>query len=119
MRYGAIVAVILGLMLTGTGLAVARGTVLMQGQMVLCKGSAVIVVPAQRQGQDGKAEFCPDMAPSLLTAIAPAVTPLLPRPDFHDPWLYPGDGTFRTIRIPAAMARDPPAGARPDREAYR
>ncbi|MDN5567364.1 MAG: hypothetical protein L0G27_01190 [Paracoccus sp. (in: a-proteobacteria)] len=61
---------ILVLMLTSIGLGTARGTLRQGSEVVLCTGHGIVVtrLPGTNQRQ---AHFCPDMALSLLAAIAP------------------------------------------------
>ena len=59
-------ALILCLVLTGIGLGAARGTVVRAEQVVLCTGHGVVIV--DHPGKPRQAQFCPDMALSLLSA---------------------------------------------------
>jgi hypothetical protein len=67
-------ALILCLVLTGIGLGAARGTVVRAEQIVLCTGHGVVVV----DHPDGppRAQICPDMALSLLSALPDALVGL-------------------------------------------
>lgn len=59
------------LVLMGQSLAVARGQTQVAGQIVLCAGGTVSVVDIGPDGTPIKAPvYCPDMALSLLHAIA-------------------------------------------------
>lgn len=102
-------ALILCLALTGIGLGVARGTVAVGGQMVLCTGAGVVVVNHPDAPGGTAAHVCPDMALSLLSAVAS--DPPLPQRILigavltqiaYDAALVPHDS------LPAS-ARDPPA----------
>lgn len=63
-------ALTLCLVLTGIGLGAARGTVVRAEQVVLCTGHGVVIV----DHPDGprRAQLCPDMALSLLSAVLDA-----------------------------------------------
>ena len=62
---------ILLLVLTGQTLAAARGQAQIAGEMVLCAGEFTTVVTVDAQGNPVKrVTLCPDMAPSLMNAVA-------------------------------------------------
>ena len=62
------------LVLTAQSMAVARGTAMSVGQIVLCTGTGPITVNVDKNGQPvGSAHICPDCALSELAAVdAPA-----------------------------------------------
>lgn len=64
---------ILVLVLTSTALGAARGQARIAGEVVICSGSAYVVVTIDADGNPVEhTHFCPDMAQGLLAAIAPA-----------------------------------------------
>lgn len=66
-------AITLALMLalTGQSMAVARGTTVPAGQVVLCTGTGPVSVYVDENGTPtGPPAFCPDCALNLLVAIA-------------------------------------------------
>lgn len=64
-------ALILVLVLTGLTLAGARGQARIAGEMVLCAGEITMLVTVDAQGNPVKrVTICPDMAPSLMQAVA-------------------------------------------------
>lgn len=66
---------VLLMLLTSVALGMARGQLRVGGELVLCSGSAVVVVTAP-DGSPGHAHFCPDMATALLAAVElPPVAP--------------------------------------------
>lgn len=69
-------ALILCLVLTGIGLGAARGTVVMDGQVVLCTGTGLVVV-SDPHGST-RTHICPDMALSLLSAVANPPSDVVP-----------------------------------------
>ena len=100
---------ILILVLTGQTLASARGQAQIAGEMVLCAGEFTTVVTVDAQGNPVKrVTLCPDMAPSLMQAVAvitgftaPTRVAIAFRPENHV--LHPAERP----KI-AAQARDPP-----------
>lgn len=97
-RIGPILAAI-AVLLTSLSLGAARGQVLSGGQIVLCAGSTVSVQSVDVSGRPvNHVTICPDMALSLISAVAP---PALPDP-------APPDG-FRTVEMAAGriMATNP------------
>lgn len=98
-------ALILLVVLTGIGLGAARGTVQSGGQLVLCSGQGIAVVP----GEGGRAHICPDMALALLNATPPAAPDILPPDSFRRAAPAIPAGTGRSALRPAATARDPPS----------
>lgn len=70
-------ALILMLMLTSIGLGTARGTLRQGTEVVLCTGHGVVVTRIPDTDQN-TAHLCPDMALSLLAAIAAPVV-ILPQ----------------------------------------
>lgn len=99
---------ILALVLTGNALASARGQTWIGERVVLCSGHAIVVV----YGPDGapleSPYFCPDMAISLMAAIA------APKPDLRCvtvalPLVFmPFTPRAEAISPVPAQARDPP-----------
>lgn len=68
----------ISLVVTATGLGIARGTVMQDGQIVLCTGEGVITVTrSQIPGHNPSLHLCPDMALSLMAAVGtpPVVVP--------------------------------------------
>lgn len=103
-------AVILCIALTGIGLGAARGTVLIGGQVVLCSGHAVVVLlQADEGGPDGHAHLCPDMALSLLHAIASNVPLAAPQRRVLRAAAASAQGAMIAHDPPPALARAPPA----------
>lgn len=64
------VLVACAVLLTSLSLGAARGQVLWGGQIVLCSGSAVTIPAQDVPGHPGHAALCPDMALSLMAAVA-------------------------------------------------
>ena len=75
------VLVACAVLLTSLSLGAARGQVLWDGRIVLCSGSAVTIPAQDVPGHPGHAALCPDMALSLMAAVAaPAMAvPVAPR----------------------------------------
>ncbi|MDO5611672.1 MAG: hypothetical protein Q4G14_00330 [Paracoccus sp. (in: a-proteobacteria)] len=102
-------ALILILVVTGVALGSARGQAQMAGQIVICAGSVTIRIAVDDQGQPVEQNhFCPDMALSLLAAVAPADEPqrLLPQLRRMDWAIWSHNSQSRDI--PPHNARDPP-----------
>ncbi|MDO5630841.1 MAG: hypothetical protein Q4G22_03285 [Paracoccus sp. (in: a-proteobacteria)] len=102
-------ALILILVVTGIALGSARGQAQVAGQIVICAGSVTISIAVDDQGQPVEQNhFCPDMALSLLAAIADAGQPdrLLPQPRRIGWTVGPDSG--QSHDIPPHSARDPP-----------
>ncbi len=109
MRFVLHLALILCLALTGIGLGVARGTVAVAGQVVICTGKGVVVIDHPDAPGGASAHICPDMALSLLAAVA------------SDPPVLTNSGAvidlaatgYRADNLPhdglTASARDPPS----------
>ncbi|WP_134724490.1 hypothetical protein [Paracoccus luteus] len=74
-------SLILLLVVTGLSLGAARGQARVAGQIVLCAGGAAVVQSVDSDGQPvGRTMVCPDMALSLLEAVAsPAAQPVPPQ----------------------------------------
>lgn len=96
------------LLVTSVALGAARGQLRVGEELVLCTGSAVIVV-TRPDSSGGHAHYCPDMAAGLLVALdVPPVTPDLAR-------IGGRNASFPTARLPALadrlvpQARGPPA----------
>ncbi|MEP1328613.1 hypothetical protein [Pseudophaeobacter sp.] len=96
--------------LTGHASASARGGVDAAGQMVICSGSAAVVIYVDSEGQPTQApHFCPDCVMHLLDA--------LPLPDAASFLAYAGQAFEQTQILPwqdnrvllHALARAPPA----------
>lgn len=67
------------LILTGQGVAVARGTSMVPGQIVICSGGGPVMIDLDANGQPvGPPHFCPENALVLLSAVtlAPAPQPV-------------------------------------------
>jgi hypothetical protein len=59
------------LILTGQGVAMARGTPGASGRMVVCTGAGLVIIDRDASGHPtGPAHFCPDRALVLLAAVA-------------------------------------------------
>lgn len=71
MLFGFRLIVILVLVLTGQTLASARGQAQIAGEMVLCTGEMTRVITVDADGNPVKrVTLCPDMANSLIQAVA-------------------------------------------------
>lgn len=108
-RYCAALALILLLVVTGQGLAVARGTPVAAGQITLCTGSGPVMVFVDDKGQPtAPPHYCPDGALALFNMVAtvPALPPRAPRllQVSFDIAATPGQGRPR----PGVSARAPP-----------
>lgn len=101
---------ILTLLLTGFALGTARGQARIAGEVVICSGNAVTVITVDRDGNPvERPHFCPDMALSLLAAVA-ADAPALPAPRVARPAFAAMQvASLSSRRAPAALARGPPA----------
>jgi len=107
---------ILVVMLSAMGLGAARGTVMLADRIVLCTGQGVVMVP-RPDGAPGETRphLCPDMALSLLAAVAPPDVTLPPRAAEDGPVGFVPE-TRPAPRRPADLrARDPPVAPRPIR----
>lgn len=99
---------ILILVLTSLALGSARGQARMAGQIVICAGSTTITIAVDDQGQPvSRTHFCPDMALSLLAAVAAQddVSPILLA---HRIDWFVVQHSAQPRDIPAHNARDPP-----------
>ena len=108
---------ILVVMLSAMGLGAARGTVMLADRIVLCTGQGVVMVP-RPDGAPGETRphLCPDMALSLLAAVAPPDVTLPPRAAAEGP-VGSVPETRPALRRPADLrARDPPVAPRPIRQ---
>lgn len=94
-------ALILCLVLTGIGLGAARGTVVRAEQIVLCTGHGVVIV--DHPDGPAQAQFCPDMALSLLSALPDAPVDLALSRDAAD--------LDRPVSILHVQGRAPPRPA--------
>lgn len=64
-------SLVLILVLSGAGLGAARGQLRIAGTVVLCAGEAVTVLTVDVNGRPvQRTHLCPDMALSLLAAVA-------------------------------------------------
>ncbi len=97
------------LIMTGQGVAMARGT---SGRMVICTGTGLVIIDRDADERPtGPARFCPDRALVLLAAIA-RVLPSQPMPARVvrvkpvDPVLsyLPGHRRLTSVRAPPRTA---------------
>lgn len=81
MRHLASLALLLLTLLTGVALGHARGQVIADGGVVLCSGQALRVIPDSGAGAPVRHQvaFCPDMALSLMAALAACAPDVMPR----------------------------------------
>lgn len=107
---------ILALMLSAQALASARGQARIGDAIVICSGASVTTIIVDADGQPvEQTHFCPDMALSLMAAIAPGAGWVAPDPkllEFRPPEPI-GLGQGRTA--PAPRARAPPSLGSPRR----
>lgn len=97
-------SLVLLMLLTSVALGMARGQVRAGGELVLCNGSAVVIVTTPG-GDPGHAHYCPDMATGLLAALE------LPPVQIDRPagsW----QGAWPAITLVPAMADRPSPQAR-------
>ncbi|MBK4214669.1 hypothetical protein JJJ17_01875 [Paracoccus caeni] len=102
-------SLILLLALTGIGLGAARGTAVLDGQVVLCSGHGVVMVHQPDSPFAIKAHICPDMALSLMsaqTAEPPVLPERLATALIH---ILPVDHIGIGRSAPPAWARGPPS----------
>lgn len=98
-------SLVLVLLASGISLGAARGQVRAAGQVVLCAGEAVQVQLVDARGQPvTRTHICPDMALSLMAAVAQ------PLPDTGarrgGVWLLdPAPVTVSAFAVPVAGAR--------------
>lgn len=99
------------LVLTAQSMAVARGTAMSAGQIVVCTGTGPVTVNVDKKGQPvGPAHICPDCALSeLVAAYAPALSPAEPLAISALQWSGQTITVINALRHPAS-ARDPPLG---------
>ena len=101
---------ILMLALTSQGLAAARGQPRAVSELVICAGAAVITLGIDSQGKPVRhRDFCPDMAPQLLAAVAQSDPPPPFRQGVTRADLLAHVSRAAGRAAPAAQARDPPA----------
>lgn len=101
--------VILMLALTSQGLASARGQARAVSELVICAGATVTTLTVDADGKPvRRSDFCPDMAPQLLAAVALDA----PMPTQR---LTGARAVLATVAVaatgrdaPIAQARDPP-----------
>lgn len=100
---------IVTLVLTGLALGAARGQARIAGQMVICAGNAVTVMTVDENGNPVEVpHFCPDMALSLLAAVAvPAAAPQR-LASASEAAFQPAAGFGTGRDAPTARARAPP-----------
>ena len=100
---------ILLLVLTGQSLAAARGQAQIAGEVVLCAGELTRVVTVDADGNPvSRVTICPDMAPTLLDAVAE--TPAAPAPSCAWQRLLTGPRAALPVASQSCppKARDPP-----------
>lgn len=104
-------ALILLMMLTGIGLGVARGTVQIAGHVVLCSGQGLVVMHGVDGEAEGSAHLCPDMALSLLNALAGGGAQPSPACGAARSLCRAVEAGLVGAAPPQALARSPPARA--------
>lgn len=106
-RFGYL-ALILCVALTSIGLGVARGTVMIGGQIVLCTGEGVVVVDDPAAPGAARTHICPDMALSLMAGAMPDHA-VLPDRAAHSAHIAVQQHAALVSRdVPAGIARAPP-----------
>lgn len=100
-------ALILCVALTGYGLGQARGTVMTDGQVVLCGGAVIVIDHPTAPGQ-GRAHICPDMALALMTATATPPVIVGSQPVTGRVIRDLSGRSALSLHIAPARARDPP-----------
>ena len=100
---------IVTLLLTGLALGAARGQARIAGAVVICAGNAVTVMTVDENGNPVEApHFCPDMALSLLAAVAvPNAAPLRVA-TASEAMFQPPPALGASRDAPTARARAPP-----------
>lgn len=107
-RFGYL-ALILCIALTSIGLGVARGTVMIAGQIVLCTGEGVVVVDhPEGAGGPVQAHVCPDMALSLLAGTVPDTAVLPDGPGYSSTLAMGWQNALVSRDVPGGIARAPP-----------
>lgn len=101
-------ALILCMTLTGIGLGAARGTLRIDGQIVLCTGESVVIDHGGAGGTGSRAHLCPDMALSLMAALSLPDAPVPPPPLPHRLRARAGQVPARPHEMPLPQARGPP-----------
>lgn len=105
-------SLVLLMLLTSIALGMARGQLRHGTELVLCTGSAVVVVTrATLPGEPnppGQAHYCPDMATALIAALD--LPPVLPQRPAGPPQatLLAAAPVPATADRPAPQARGPP-----------
>ena len=103
--------VILMLALTSQGLASARGPSRAVAELVICAGATVTTLTVDADGKPvTHHDFCPDMAPQLLAAIAPDGLLAVRSGAVARAFLPARPGLAMGRDAPGAQARDPPPG---------
>lgn len=111
MSRAAHLVLILCLTLTSIGLGAARGTVRIDGQIVLCSGQTVRVALDGQGHPTGTAHLCPDMALAQMAAMAEGAPQVPPLPGTYRPMDLPAaDRAAPGRAAPAGRARGPPGG---------
>ena len=97
------------LVLTAQSMAVARGTAMSAGQIILCTGTGPVTVDVDKNGQPVRpTHICPDCALSELVAVdEPAFLPAEPLTVSALQWRGQTITMISALRHPAS-ARDPP-----------
>ncbi|MDN3710775.1 hypothetical protein QWZ10_01070 [Paracoccus cavernae] len=100
---------ILVLVLTGQTLAAARGQAQIAGEMVLCAGEFTMRVTVDAEGNPvERVTICPDMAPSLMQAVALGADFTPPERAAHAFRPRPLTLSHAEPEAIPAQARDPP-----------
>lgn len=105
-------SLVLLMLLTSIALGMARGQLRHGTEIVLCTGSAVVVVTRAalpgEPGPQGHAHYCPDMATALIAALD--LPPVLPQRPAGPPQatLLAAAPVPATADRPAPQARGPP-----------
>jgi hypothetical protein len=97
------------LILTAQSMAVARGSSMIAGQIVLCTGTGPVIVNTDRNGAPvAPAHVCPDCVISFGVDVAPVVAPA--QPVFAELQLRWGGLSALVAQAgsPAHRARSPP-----------
>ncbi len=98
---------VLALLLTGIGLGAARGTVRIDGRIVLCTGESI--VSQGRPGEpDRRMHVCPDMALAMLAAVGRDQQRVAPLGTAATERVTPPDRSASTRPGHVTRARDPP-----------
>ncbi|MBC9247344.1 hypothetical protein H4P12_11630 [Paracoccus sp. 11-3] len=101
-------ALILCVVMTSIGLGVARGTVMIGGQIVLCTGDGVVVVDDPSAPGTIHTHICPDMALSLLSGALPDHAALPDRLAHSLHVAMQQQAALVSREVPSGIARAPP-----------